>query len=29
MRDLLAVPGFVSAERHDLVTVKPLDGMPA
>ncbi len=26
--DLLAVPGFVSAERHTLVTVKQPDGLP-
>lgn len=27
--DLLAVPGFVSAERHRVFPVKPLEGMPA
>jgi hypothetical protein len=26
--DLLAVPGFVSAERHVVRPVKPLEGMP-
>lgn len=26
--DLLAVPGFVSAERHGLLPVKPLAAMP-
>ncbi|WP_298264763.1 hypothetical protein [Acidocella sp.] len=26
--DLLAVPGFVSAERHTLITVKQPDGLP-
>lgn len=26
--DLLAVPGFVSAERHDLVPVKQPEGLP-
>lgn len=26
--DLLAVPGFVSAERHDLITVKQPSGLP-
>ena len=28
MHDLLAVPGFVSAERHDVLPVKQPDGMP-
>jgi len=27
--DLLAVAGFVSAERHTLITVKQPDGLPA
>jgi hypothetical protein len=27
--DLLAVPGFVSAERHEVVPVKVADGLPA
>ncbi|RYE57918.1 MAG: hypothetical protein EOP20_06750 [Hyphomicrobiales bacterium] len=26
--DLLAVPGFVSAERHGVFPVKPIEGMP-
>lgn len=26
--DLLAVPGFVSAERHTLITIKQPDGLP-
>ena len=28
MNDLLAVPGFVSAERHNVILVKQPDGMP-
>jgi hypothetical protein len=29
MLDLLAVPGFVSAERHDILPVKQPEGVPA
>jgi hypothetical protein len=28
LKDLLAVPGFVSVERHTIVPVKKLDGIP-
>ncbi|TVV76648.1 hypothetical protein [Sphingomonas solaris] len=28
MKDLLAVPGFVSAERHNVIPVKRADGIP-
>lgn len=27
--DLLAVPGFISAERHDAISIKVPDGSPA
>lgn len=28
LNDLLAVPGLVSVERHDMITVKQPDGLP-